>query len=208
MATMSESLGHTAQIERLLILMRSGDQQARNRLLEHACQRLRLLAHRMLGRFPKVHRWEETDDVFTEAATRLYRSLASVQPESARHFYNLAAAQIRRVLIDLARKHSGPEGLGANLDTNAVNAQSSTPQVRHEGVDPGEPTDLLQWAEFHAQIERLPEEEREVFSLLWYDGLTQEEAANALSTSVRTIKRRWQSARFLLARACRGELPS
>ena len=45
-----------------------------------------------------------------------------------------------------------------------------------------------------------PAEEREVFGLLWYDGLTQEEAAAVLETSVRTIKRRWQSARFLIAR--------
>jgi RNA polymerase sigma-70 factor (ECF subfamily) len=179
--------------------MRAGDQAARTRLVEHACQRLRELAQRMLRRFHKVHRWEETDDVFAEAMVRLHRSLAGVQLESARHFYNLAAAQIRRVLIDMARKHFGPEGVGANQESQLRGSESQTERADCQAVDRSEPADLLQWAEFHERIDRLPAEEREVFGLLWYDGLSQADAAAILNTSVRTIKRRWQTARFLIA---------
>ena len=107
----------------LLDLMRAGDQTARRRLVEHACERLRGLARKMLRRYPKVRRWEETDDVFVEAVTRLHRALETVQPESPKHFYNLAATQIRRVLIDLARRYGGPEGLGSRHDTSAGNAR-------------------------------------------------------------------------------------
>ena len=71
----------------------------------------------MLGRFPRVHRWEETDEVFTEAVAKLHRSLASICPETVRQFYSLAATQIRRVLMDMARRYYGPEGLGAKYDT-------------------------------------------------------------------------------------------
>ncbi len=74
----------------------------------------------MLRDFPKVHRWEETDDVFTEAVSRLHQCLETVQPESPRHFYNLAATHVRRVLIGMTRRYYGPLGLGANHDTNAV----------------------------------------------------------------------------------------
>ena len=111
---MAEPLGQTAA---WLDLMRAGDPSARTRLIDHSCERLRGLARKMLRRYPKVRRWEETDDVFVEAVTRLHRALESVQPESPRHFYNLAATQIRRVLIDLSRRYYGPEGIGSHHDT-------------------------------------------------------------------------------------------
>src|SRR5271157_1059703 len=116
---MPELTGQTAS---WLELMRAGDQTARQRLIEHSCERLRGLARKMLHRYPKVRRWEETDDVFVEAVTRLHRALETVQPESPRHFYNLAATQIRRVLIDLSRRYYGSEGLGSHHDTAAGNA--------------------------------------------------------------------------------------
>ncbi len=55
--------------------------------------------------------------------------------------------------------------------------------------------------------ERLPAEEREVFDLLWYQELSQAEAAALLGVSERTIKRRWQSARIMLHDALKGEIP-
>jgi RNA polymerase sigma-70 factor (ECF subfamily) len=40
--------------------------------------------------------------------------------------------------------------------------------------------------------------------LLFYEGLTQEEAATVLGVSLRTLKRRWQSARCRLHDALNG----
>jgi RNA polymerase sigma factor (sigma-70 family) len=54
-------------------------------------------------------------------------------------------------------------------------------------------------------VERLPEEYREVFGLIWYNGLTHEEVAEVLGVSVRIVKRRWQEARIALARALGGD---
>ncbi len=51
----------------------------------------------------------------------------------------------------------------------------------------------------------LPEEERTVVDLLWFEGLTQAEAAIALGVSERTIRRKWYSARYLLFKALRHE---
>lgn len=179
-----------------LDLLRAGDQQARTRLIEHACERLRLITRKMLRDFPKVRRWEETDDVFTEALSKLHQCLETVQPESPRHFYNLAATHIRRVLIGMTRRYYGPLGLGANHDTNAVAAE------QHEFA---EPSSLAEWTEFHEQVESLPDGEREVFNLLWYEGLSQEEAALVLGMSERTLRRRWQDARVRLCQARMGE---
>jgi RNA polymerase sigma-70 factor (ECF subfamily) len=64
--------------------------------------------------------------------------------------------------------------------------------------DPSESTldsgHLVAWGEFHEQIGRLPEEELEVFDLLWYQGLSHAEAAELLQLSTKTIQRRLQAA--------------
>jgi RNA polymerase sigma factor (sigma-70 family) len=190
-------------------LMRAGDQNARRQLVEHCCERLRGLARKMLCRFPDVRRWEETDDVFVEAVTKLYGALETVQPESAKHFYNLAATQIRRVLIDLSRHYCGPKGIGSHHDTETWKRKDDTPP-RYDRADVSrEPVNLMEWTEFHEQVEALPLEEREVFNLLWYQQLSHEQAAQVLGLTTRTIRRRWRDARYRLCKARLDEpLPS
>lgn len=51
-----------------------------------------------------------------EAAIRLDRALAEKVPKDASHFFRLAALQIRRERIDLARHYGGPEGMGRSND--------------------------------------------------------------------------------------------
>jgi RNA polymerase sigma-70 factor (ECF subfamily) len=153
----------------------------------------------MLRDFPEVHRWEQTDDVWQNASLRLWRALEHVQPVDARHFLRLAALQIRRELIDLARRHRGREGIGAAHATQfALERDGHPAECGGLAELTLEPCRLAEWQEFHARVEDLPDEDREVFDLLWYHGLTQEEAATVLQVSVRTIKRRWRSARLRL----------
>ena len=56
-------------------------------------------------------------------------------------------------------------------------------------------------------IAALPDDEREVVGLLFYQELPQAEAAALLHVTVRTVQRRWQSARFALHEALQGEVP-
>lgn len=140
----------------------------------------------------RVRRWAETDDVLQNSLIRLHRSLAEVRPESARQFYGLATTHIRRELIDLARKHFGAEGIGANHHTDGGIAAENKP---HDA----EPETVEAWAKFHEVVEALPEPEREVVNLLWYEEMSQPEAAEVLGISLATVKRRWQSARIRLS---------
>ena len=165
---MEEPTGHTTQLQAWLDLMRAGDSHACERLIEHTCERLRLITRKMLRGSPRIHRWEETDDVFIAALTKLHRSLEVVQPESARDFYNLAATQIRRVLIDMARRYYGPQGLGTNYDTGGVDPDGKNPARFDQADSSGRPLSLMEWTEFHQKVDSLPKEEREVFSVLWY----------------------------------------
>src|SRR3569832_1492854 len=97
-----------------LIDLAADDESARQALLDHSCGRLLRLTRKMFHGYQNLRRWEQTDDVFQNAMIRLHRSLAEVKPGSVRHFFNLAAVQIRRTLLDLAKHHFGPEGLGNN----------------------------------------------------------------------------------------------
>ena len=64
-----------------------------------------------------MRRWEETDDVVQNALVRLRRAVETKAPVSVRSCVNLAAVQIRRELIDLARHYHGPNGMGAHHET-------------------------------------------------------------------------------------------
>jgi len=193
-------VGSDTQLQGLIDLANRGDARAKDLLLEHACDRLLKLTRKMFRDYPGLRRHEATDDVFTNALMRLSRALEAVQLESVRHFFNLAGLQIRRELLDLKKKYFGPQGHARNHHTD------HQPSDEKGGVLHGraaEPEDLEMWVEFHDAVGKLPEELQEVFSLIYYDGLTQEEAAQLLGVSLSTVKRRWQEARIRLHDALR-----
>jgi RNA polymerase sigma-70 factor (ECF subfamily) len=197
-------MGQDTEARELLDRLREGDGSARDRLIALAQERFVGLARAMLRRYPHVRRWEQTDDLLQSALVRLHRSLAHVRPEGVEHFDNLAAAQIRRELIDMARRYHGPEGLGANYHTDGADPGGRLAQVPESA---GRPESLEEWAAFHAAVERLPEEERRVVDLLWYRGLTHAQAAEALGVATKTVQRRWASARLMIQDALSGESP-
>jgi RNA polymerase sigma-70 factor (ECF subfamily) len=205
---MDDASSPTVQIQNCLDRLRGGDEAARDELLRIACERLRSLARKMLRSYPNVHRWEQTDDVLQNAALRLCRTLQQLTVAAPRDFFRLAALNIRRELLDLAKHYYGPHGQGAHHVTNPGSDSSRGGPALADPADlSGEPGRLAAWGEFHQQIEALPDEEREVFDLLWYQGLSQAEAAEVLHVSERTVKRRWQTARLKLHEALHGEVP-
>lgn len=197
------------QIQNWLELLRAGNATARDQIINYSCERVGRLTKKMLANYPHLRRWEQTDDVLQVALLRLHRSLKDVQPESVRQFFGLAAMQVRRTLIDLARHHFGPEGQAAHHFTagRGVAADDGDGPILKSSVESCEPETLDSWTRFHEAVETLPNDEREVFSLLWYGGMTQTEAASVLGVVERTVRRRWESARCLLYEAMRGERP-
>ena len=153
----------------------------------------------MLRSFPTVSRWSQTDDVLQNAMLRLHRSLAQVKPESPRQFYGLAATQIRRELIDLARHFNGPEGVGANHDSNEGEAVQRTENKSYK------PETIEKWSEFHQAVENLDDKQQAVVDLVWYEGMTQPAASKVLGVSLATLKRRWQAARLELSEQLKSQ---
>jgi RNA polymerase sigma factor (sigma-70 family) len=147
-------------------------------------RRIRILSSRMLSDFPTVRRTDDTSDVAHSAIIRLNASLQKVQPESELHFWRLVALAIRRTLLDVARQSKPPISLESDFeaeDRHCVDHQAN-------------------WAEFHERVADLPETERELLELHWYAGLTQQQVAELLGVDIRTIERRWRTAKLSLHR--------
>src|SRR4051794_18945804 len=126
----------STQLHLFLARMQAGDLTARNELFRHMTGRLERLTRKMLHDFPGVRRWAGTDDVLQSALIRLLRTLQAVRPATPRDFLGLAAEQIRRELIDLARHYYGPQGLGANHASRGGAEGSRDPIPAHPDPPP------------------------------------------------------------------------
>jgi hypothetical protein len=121
---MSEPSLHTTDLVPLVERGRRGDREAQDQLIRRAWERLERMARAMLHRFPNVRRRVETGDVLQNSLVRLLRALEKVEPTSTREFFALAAAQIRRELLDLAR-HFKARGLLLEQDLPEVRPQGA-----------------------------------------------------------------------------------
>ena len=117
---------YTTHLQHLLDRWQDGDDSAIDEIIEHSQSQLRRMTSKMLKQKPHVGRWNQTDDVLQNALVRLFRALKSVKPDSKRAYVGLAATQIRRELIDMARSLYGPMGQGRNHHTEPGKASAIT----------------------------------------------------------------------------------
>ena len=57
------------------------------------------------------------------------------------------------------------------------------------------PTENDRWQRFHAAVDSLPEQQRQVFDMIWCLGGAQKAVAETLGVSEKTVKQRWKSAK-------------
>jgi RNA polymerase sigma-70 factor (ECF subfamily) len=161
-------------------------------LLERAAGRLRLLCANLLYKsYPRLTRPPanlETDELLGGVVAGLLNAMRTIRPQTVRQFFALANQHMRWQLNDLARR----------LDERpaaAALAESAVPAPPTSGdscLSPNGRRMLI-------AIEGLPDVEREVFDLVRIQGLTHVEAAAVVGASVKTVQRRLNRARLLLA---------
>lgn len=201
---MSDSL-QTTELQGLVDRIRAGDRRAADELVRRSAARLETLAAKMLRGYPGVRRWEETGDVLQNALQRLLVTLTRVRPDSVAGYFRLAARAVRRELIDLARHYTGSNGLGANHESWTVgSAGTAFGQV----ASPEDVSNVERWAAFHEAVGRLPEADRDLIELGFYEGLGKAEMAHLLGVDERTIRRRWHRAARLLAEDLGDDIPT
>jgi RNA polymerase sigma-70 factor (ECF subfamily) len=180
----------------------TGDAEARQRLLEFARDRLLRHARRLLhGGYARLEPFAQTDDVVQQLYVKILQNQDRFWVDSRgepvyslAEFFGHTSAWMRDVLCDLLRKSYGRDDnrpavlpLGGPSDTGPRCEPSSSTLDGEK---------LRRWTEFHEAVARLPDDLRAVFDLLWYQGLSQAEAAGLLGVAVRTVKLRWMKARL------------
>ena len=184
----------TAVIQRYLdALPGDGDAEPAVRaLLERSVRRLRLLCASLLYRsYPRLTRPPvnvETDELLGGVVAALLTALRATRPPTVRQFFGLACQHMRWQLNDLARRLDERPAAAALPEAGVA----APPESTGSGLTPDSRRML-------AAIAGLPEDEREVFDLIRIQGLTRAEAAGVVGASEKTVQRRLNRARLLLA---------
>lgn len=169
-----------------------GDELALENLIGVVYNELRALAAVQLQQERPDHTLQPTALVH-EVYLRLFEQRA-VKWHNRLHFFRVAAHQIRRVLVDHARRRNRDKRYGnlcrVTLD-RAVDAD--WPVVNMLALD-----DALKKLEDHSA------DALQIVELKYFSGLTETEIAQLLDVSDRTIRRRWIYARAWLLRELEG----
>jgi RNA polymerase sigma-70 factor, ECF subfamily len=175
------------EVTELLIKIHAGDKQAEERLIPLVYSELRgLAAYYLRGERPD-HTLQPTALVH-EAYMRLTR-MENVDWQSRSHFFATAATAMRRILVDHARAQRAEKREGfreaISLDDALV-------------ISPGRSPDLITLDEALDRLVQLDERQSRIVELRFFGGLREEEIAQALGISVRTVKRDWRVAKAWL----------
>lgn len=186
-----------SEATRLLEAVRNGEARAVEELLPVVYQELRRLARSQMAQECPGHTFEATALVH-EAFLRLVQD-ESRNWDGRRHFFAAAAEAMRRILVEHARrKHALKNGGGRQR----VELDDELPAISApcDSVE-----DLLSLNE---ALERLAVEDpgkAELIKLLFFTGLSLDEAARALGLSRSTAYRHWLFARAWLFHAMNGK---
>jgi RNA polymerase sigma factor (TIGR02999 family) len=176
-------------VTRLLLAWNDGDKAALDHLTPIVYEELRRVAKRLMRRERAGHTLQTTALV-NEAYLRLIDA-GSVKWQNRAHFFALSARLMRQILVDFARRRSQLKRGG---DADKVLLEEAVI------VDGGRSPDLVALDEALAGLAALNRRQSQIVELRYFGGLSEEETAEVLSISVRTVRRDWSLARAWLYR--------
>jgi RNA polymerase sigma factor (TIGR02999 family) len=175
-----------ANITKLLIAIRDGDGEGKARLAELIYPELHRIALRNMHRERRGHTLQATALV-NEAWLRLNRQ--DKDWKNRAHFFAVAAQIMRQILVDYARQHRADRRGGG---VPAVDLD----EVQELGVFRSEK--MLALDEALSRLAEWEPRQSRVVELRFFGGLSEEEIADVLGISPRTVKRYWSLARAWL----------
>lgn len=158
-------------------------------LIARSVSRLHRLCGAMLVRsYPRLMQPPlnlQSDEMLSAVVDRLLKALREVRPGTVRQFFALANQHMRWELNDLARQ------LDRSPDVALAEAAVAAPDTSGSQLSP-KAVRILE------AIDSLPEDEREVFSLVRIQGMAHSEAAEILGVSTKTVQRRLNRSLLIL----------
>lgn len=173
------------QITDLLLQARDGNPGATDRLYSAVYQELRRIAHRQLQGERPGHTLGTTGLVH-ETYVKLV-DLARVDWQDRGHFFRVASGAMRRILVDYARKHRAARR-GGGLQIESL---EDAPAAERGDT-------LLALDEALERLAALSNRMSQVVECRFFGGLTEDETAEALGVTTRTVQRDWAKARAWL----------
>lgn len=182
-----EESSHT--ITSLLHDWRLGSPKAASQLMELVYGELHKIASREMCRERSEHTLQATALV-NEAYVRLCAGSSQPNWNDRTHFFAVAAQQMRRILVDHARRVQSDKRGGDQVKLELLEGDGGTVRFdeRFLAVD-----------EALTRLYALDERAAKVIELRFFGGLDEAEAAEALGISLATLKRDWDFARAWLA---------
>lgn len=180
------------EVTLLLLAWSEGDQAALDKLIPLVYEELHRLAHRYMSHESPGNTLQTTA-LAHEAYLRLVNA-KGVQWQNRAHFFAVAAQTMRHILVDLARaRHNLKHGGGA-LQISLDGVLTSTPISGADMIDLDEALGRL--AAFNPR-------QSQVVELRYFGGLTDEEVAEVIKISPRTVRSDWRLAKAWLYRELR-----
>jgi RNA polymerase sigma-70 factor (ECF subfamily) len=179
-------------VTQLLHAWRAGDHDAFEQLVEAVYAELHRIASRCMAGERAGHSLQPTALV-NEAYMRLV-GVQDVQWQNRQHFLSMAARQMRRVLVDIARAKNFQKRGG---DAVHVTFDQDLPVVQEPGRD------LVALDNALEALAKVDERKARVVEMRFFGGLSVEESAHALEVSVDTVMRDWKMAKAWLLRELR-----
>ena len=176
-------------ITRLLVDWGSGDQAALDELIPLVYDELRRLAARYMRRESQGHTLQ-TSALINEAYLRLVDQ-KNVQLQNRAHFFGFASQLMRHILVDHARSRSRiKRGGGVQMVSLAEQAIISNDVAEVIALD-----DALK------NLAEMDPRKAQIVEMKFFGGLTNEEVAEVLKVTSRTVEREWRKAKAWLHRA-------
>jgi RNA polymerase sigma factor (TIGR02999 family) len=175
------------QLTLLLNQVRQGEDAARSRLFSLVYPELKRIATAYMRRERKDHTLQATALV-NEAFMRI-AGTTRLDWQSRAHFFATAAHIMRQILVDHARQYSAEKRGGSLVKLELQDWLL----VREENFDL-----ILGVEALLEKLERLDGRQFRVVELRFYAGMTEQEIAEVLGISTRTVKRDWEMAKAWL----------
>ena len=170
--------------------LRSGGREALDRILPLVYEELRAIAHRRLAA-REAGSTLVTTGLVHEAYLKLVDQ-SSAQWRDRAHFLALASVAMRHVLLDRAKARARVKRGGVRQRITLDDAIGSVEDQAESLLEIDDALDRL--ARIEPRLARVVE-------CRFYGGLSEEEIAEALGVTVRTVERDWAKARMLLRNA-------